>query len=268
MTEEEIRAAFPEKESGRRIHAFDSVDSTNTFAKEIARSGAPKGTLVVAEKQTAGRGRFSRTWQSPPGKNLTFTIILRPGISPDRFGILSLFGAVAVCKGIESASALRPQIKWPNDILLEGKKVCGILVETQTQAAGGVGAPGSPVAEEIFAVLGIGLNVNQQDFPEELAGTAISMAISGGQDYDRKALLAKIVISIESNESLLEPGQFDRLRAAWLERSPMIGAPIAVQNGSETIRGTASRLGECGELVLATESGERRLFAGDVTIIK
>ncbi|MDX1531042.1 MAG: biotin--[acetyl-CoA-carboxylase] ligase, partial [Rhodothermales bacterium] len=173
---------------GRPARGFRSLPSTNAEALTWAADGAAEGALVVAEAQTAGRGRLGRTWEAAPGRNLLVSLVLRPALPPERLGLVPLAAGLAVAEAVEAAvPPLCPRLKWPNDLLLGGRKACGVLLEGRT----GGRAP-SAVA------LGIGLNVNQTAFPDALAERATSLHLEAGRPVERAALLAALLERLEA----------------------------------------------------------------------
>jgi BirA family transcriptional regulator, biotin operon repressor / biotin---[acetyl-CoA-carboxylase] ligase len=246
---------------GTPLHFFTTLDSTNTYATRLAREGAREGTAVIADSQSGGKGRLGRSWVSPSGVNLYLSVILRPPVPPATVPQLNLLAAVAVAETIVRVSGLTPAIKWPNDVLVEGKKVCGILAEMQTEA----GALRS-------VVLGIGVNLNAQlsAFPQELHDKASSLFLCGGRLIDRSAFAAALLTHLEKLYVLwLEKG-FLALRPAWEHYAAwMIGTQITVAAPEGTLAGTVVGLDSDGALLLqAGDSGTpRRLLAGDVTVV-
>ena len=176
------------KSFGKPLHFFPSIDSTNTYAARLAREGAAEGGVVIADEQTGGNVRLGRSWVSPPGLNLYMSLILRPAVSTATVPQVGLLAAVAVADAIEDVCPLIPAIKWPNDILIDGKKVCGILAEMQTEAG---------LLKAV--VLGIGVNVNAplSAFPEELRDKASSLFLLGGRAIDRSAFTAAVLTHLE-----------------------------------------------------------------------
>ncbi len=249
------------KSFGKPLHFFPSIDSTNTYAARLAREGAAEGCAVIADEQTGGKGRLGRSWVSPPGVNLYMSLILRPAVSTATVPQVGLLAAVAVADAIEDVCPLIPAIKWPNDILIDGKKVCGILAEMQTEA-------GSLKA----VVLGIGVNVNASlsAFPEELRDKASSLFLLGGRAIDRSAFTAAVLTHLEKLYILwLEEG-FPALRPLWERRATgLLGKVITVAAAEGTITGTVQGLDSDGALLLGDEGSEtlRRVLAGDVTVI-
>jgi BirA family transcriptional regulator, biotin operon repressor / biotin---[acetyl-CoA-carboxylase] ligase len=166
---------------GCTVHRYGSVTSTNDIAREMAAKGAPEGTVVVASEQTRGRGSRGRVWVSPAGVNLMLSVILRPEITPDRLGELAFVAGVAVAGTLRERFGLDARIKWPNDVRVGGKKIAGMIVEAAKGAA----------------VLGIGLNVNWTELPEEIADTATSLAIELGKPVDLEALLKGFLADLD-----------------------------------------------------------------------
>src|SRR5215510_1870878 len=246
---------------GKPLHFFAAIDSTNTYAARLAREGASEGTVVIADSQSGGKGRLGRSWVSPAGVNLYLSAILRPPVSAATVPQLNLLAAVAVADTIVHICGLTPAIKWPNDVLVGGKKVCGILAEMQTEG----GALRS-------VVLGIGVNLNAplSAFPEELRDKASSLLLSGGRLVDRPAFAAALLTHLEKLYVLwLEQG-FPALRPAWEHYAAwMLGTPITVAAPEGTVTGTVLGLDSDGALLLQEGDGgtPRRLLAGDVTVV-
>jgi len=256
MREEDIRKYLTTETFGRVIHPFEVLDSTNTKAKALALAAAAEGTLVIAEEQTSGRGRMGRTWHSERGKNLTFSIIIRPRIPPQMIGLLSLCTGVASARALSSALPFPITCKWPNDLQLRGKKCCGILSEGLFE--------GSALSA---AVIGIGLNVNQTDFPPELLDQATSLALQTGHELDRLELLAIILREIEAEYGKIQSGSFSVILDEWTRYSPMMGKEVTVQQQGKSIHGIASRLAPDGGLIVQTKGEEVKFLAGDVKVV-
>ena len=188
MTEAVIRQHLDETAVvGRYLRCFDEIDSTNSYVKRIALEGAPNGTVVLADAQTAGRGRMNRTFQSPKGRGIYLTVLLRPELPPERLLPVTALAGVAVCDAVEALCGVRPGLKWPNDPVLAGRKLCGILTELGTDPAGG-----------LYLALGIGINVLQteEDFPPELRTMAGSLAMAG-HPVSREALTAALITALD-----------------------------------------------------------------------
>jgi BirA family biotin operon repressor/biotin-[acetyl-CoA-carboxylase] ligase len=255
MTEQEIRAHLTTKIFGKRIMIFDSLPSTNTHAKSLAINNAEEGTIVIAEEQTAGRGRLGRSWHTEPGKNLTFSLIIQPHLSPDHVGIISLYASVAVTSALTTVASVQLQCKWPNDVLINGRKCCGILSET-TFTDGKIS----------YVVIGIGVNINQSEFPPELASLATSLFLETGKCFDRTLVLAAILQQMESMYPLITSGRSSDIINQWQEHTTMFGNEVTINQDGRLLRGTALRLAEDGGLIIATQNGEVKVLAGDVSL--
>jgi len=247
---------------GTPLHFFATIDSTNTYAAGLARAGAPEGTVVIADSQSGGKGRLGRSWISPPEVNLYLSAVLRPPVPAATVPQLNLLAAVAVADTVvQTCEGLTPAIKWPNDVLVDDKKVCGILAEMQTEA-GALRA----------VVLGIGVNLNAPlgAFPEELRDKASSLFLTGGRLVDRPAFAAALLTHLEKLYVLwLEQG-FRALQPAWEHHAAwMIGTRITVAAPEGTVSGTVLGLDSDGALLLQEGNGgtSRRLLAGDVTVV-
>lgn len=255
MTKAEIQARLRTKILGKEIHCFETIDSTNTCAKKMASEGEPEGTLIHAEEQTAGRGRFTRTWVSAPGENLTFSVILRPKISPEQTGLLSMYAAVSVVEAMKDIPGVSPACKWPNDILLNGRKCCGILSES-------IARQGMSPA----IVIGIGLNVNQTKFPAELAGSATSIAIASGRSTDRTLLLTAILERMDTHYTMIQRGDLSSVLKTWKLYDTTIGKRITVNRNDGKLTGTAVRVDPDGGLIVSADGIESKVFSGDVSL--
>jgi BirA family transcriptional regulator, biotin operon repressor / biotin---[acetyl-CoA-carboxylase] ligase len=246
---------------GKPLHFFATIDSTNIYAARLAREGAREGTVVIADCQSGGKGRLGRSWISPPGVNLYLSAILRPPVPAATVPQLNLLAAVAVADTIVQVCGLTPAIKWPNDVLVGGKKVCGILAEMQTET-GALRA----------VVLGIGVNLNAplSAFPEELRHKASSLFLAGDRLVDRPTFTAALLTHLEKLYVLwLEEG-FPVLRSAWEHHAAwMIGIQITVAAAEGTVAGTVLGLDSDGALLLQEGNSRtpRRLLAGDVTVV-
>ena len=273
----EIKSRLRGKWTGQTLYYFDSIDSTNLQAKHLAEEGAPHGTVVVADRQTAGRGRRGRTWQSPEGKNLYFTILLRPEISPDKASMLTLVMALAVADGMQKRigdnSLNRIGIKWPNDIVIDGKKICGILTEMSLSVEmGGIS----------YLVIGTGINVLHQDFPEELQATATNLEdalrdlqADAGKgtpkvefDTNRSMLLSAILDAFETYyEHFIEAGDLSVLQEKYDGLLVNRGRQVKVLDPKGEYEGTALGITKGGELIVELPDGSRQMvYAGEVSV--
>jgi BirA family biotin operon repressor/biotin-[acetyl-CoA-carboxylase] ligase len=227
---------------GRSLHILDETFSTNTTALALAQDGAPDGTVVIAEAQTLGRGRLGRPWHSPPGKNLYCSIVLRrtwpPGQVSTWLSWVPLLSAAAVSRAIQVIAALRPSLKWPNDILIEHRKVGGLLCESS-----GAGTA------NFFVIVGIGVNVNmwRDTFPDDLRDSATSLAAEAGRPFDRAVLLATLLSELEVRYEAFFSGATLDIRHEYGLRCSTIGQRVRVDmaNG-ESIEGRADSIGEDG----------------------
>ena len=254
-SEEDLRRRLTTNVFGHTILIYDSINSTNACAKIFANKGAEEGTVVLADYQTAGRGRLGRSWLAEPGDNLLFSVIIRPTFNSDKLGFLSFFAAAAIADAIEAVTALRCETKWPNDVLLHNRKFCGILMESAFQSTA-----------LAYVIMGIGVNVNQQKFLGNLAGTATSLRNECNREFDRNDLFCKIMSSLESMFRDVKKGDFSAVLMKWKARATIFGQRISLTQGAEVIDGTAIDLAADGGLLVETETGRRVLYAGDVTL--
>lgn len=254
---EELRRFFLTKIIGRRIEFHEEVASTNTEAMRLALGGAPEGTVVLADAQSAGRGRLDRTWESPPSRNLYLSVVLRPDIPAARASLIPLTAGVAAADALLQYCPGRVRLKWPNDVLVGGKKICGILTEMRTR--------GDRVH---FLVVGMGVNLNMQklDFPRELRETATSLRIETGGDVGRLDFAVRLFESLERWYRVFLGGGEAAIRERWLQGADLVGKRVEVVLGATTERGTVVGLDPTGALLLEGETGVRQVLAGDVYI--
>jgi BirA family biotin operon repressor/biotin-[acetyl-CoA-carboxylase] ligase len=264
VTSQAVTKALCTKTLGRSLHILEQTPSTNSAALTLAQDGAPDGTVVVAEAQTLGRGRLGRQWYSPPGKNLYCSIILRRSMSPDLvprwLSWVPLLSAVAVARTIQVISALRPSLKWPNDILLEHRKVGGLLCESS-----GTGTANA------FVIVGIGLNVNmwRDAFPEDLRHLATSLAAEAGRPFDRAILLATLLSELELRYDAFFSGAGLDIKREYELRCASIGQRVRVDmaNG-ECIEGQADSIGDDGSLQVTVAPPHGQSKRGAVVAIR
>jgi BirA family biotin operon repressor/biotin-[acetyl-CoA-carboxylase] ligase len=239
------------------VHHFEEVASTNDLAKELAARGAPEGTLVVAEAQSRGRGRLGRQWNSPPGTGLYVSLLLRPPLPPTEMPQITLTAAVAVARALKRVTGVAPGIKWPNDLLLAGKKLGGILTEMETES------------DQIrHLVVGLGLNVGNRAFPEELADMATSLALGLGRPLPKNSRLAILKAWLEEFEDLYErflAREFTGILEEWRSLTVTLGQRVTVRQGPLAIHGLALEVAPDGALLLETDSGEVvRVTSGEI----
>ncbi|HZL13556.1 MAG TPA: biotin--[acetyl-CoA-carboxylase] ligase [Verrucomicrobiae bacterium] len=245
---------------GRDIRVFEQTTSTNDVMEKLARDGVREGVVVFAESQTRGRGRLGRKWISPARKGLWFSILLRPDLRPQETTQLTIASAVALRRAIFLETNLQPQIKWPNDILIGGKKVAGILTESSAEPD-----------RVKHVILGIGLDVNldANEFPAELKKIATSLKIESGKIISRADLAATILRELNKDYARICTGKFEAVADEWEECCVTIGKNVTAQIGDRKIRGHAEALDDDGALLVRTEHGRlERITGGDVTLEK
>lgn len=242
----------------RTIHVFAETDSTNDRAAQLGRGGVASGVVIFAEKQTTGRGRFGRHWDSAGGRGLWFSLLLRPEFHIEHWPRLTTWAATGIAAAIERETGLVVRIKWPNDIVIDGRKIAGILTETFFEAGS---AP--------FAIVGIGVNVNHElaDFPPTLAIKAGSLRMATGRALDRAAMAAAILRELSARWPLMW-SEFPALVAESEARSELLGKWIRVQAGNSVVEGIAEGLDTEGQLLLTDQNGNlRTLNAGEVSSV-
>ena len=243
---------------GWRIHYYQEVSSTQDVAARLAASGAEHGTAVIAETQSAGRGRMGRRWHSPPGANLYTTIILRPKIALAEAGRLSLVAGVAVAEALESVAPGMVALKWPNDVWLNRKKAAGMIAE----------AVSGSDQTLVCVLLGIGLNLNlaADELPGDLRAHATSVLIETGRRCDRPALAAALFSALNNRYMEFEARGFEAVQPVWESYSALTGMKVTVVNGGARETGVVRGIDSSGALMLDTAGGPRRILAGDVTL--
>jgi BirA family biotin operon repressor/biotin-[acetyl-CoA-carboxylase] ligase len=238
---------------GENIRWYSQVGSTNDVALSMAEQGWPEGTLVGADMQSSGRGRHGRVWASPGGAGIYLSVILRPDHRPAT--LLTIATGVAVCAGIAAATGLRPDLKWPNDALLSGRKVAGILAEAGTGAG-----------SLQHVVVGIGINVMPAAYPPEVEARATSLEGEVGRPVDRGLVLAETLAALHERYGLLKRGRHEDVIAEWRSRAAgLLGREVEWQADSETRSGIARDIDTAGALIVDTPTGPARVIAGTVT---
>ena len=247
-----VKAGLDTVWAGCEVVYMKTIGSTNRHARMLAQEGAAHGTLVVADEQTAGRGRRGRGWISPAGDGIFMTLIVRPNVHPSQVAKLSLLTALAVAEAISAETGLDARIKWPNDIVISGRKVCGLLLEM--------------TADEqcvYDVVAGVGVNVHQKAFDEEIAHTASSLDLLGGKVYSRPALVRAF---LRAFERMMEMDDAEMMRA-YCARSATIGSRVQVIALDGTYTGTAEGITDSGSLLVRDEAGVlREVLAADVSV--
>lgn len=247
------------KQFGRVIETHVTMDSTNTRAKELAQDGAAHGTLVTAEEQKSGRGRLGRSWESPRSLGLWMSLILRPSFSPRHAPQMTVLAGLAVVHTICKTTGLEAFIKWPNDIIVNSKKVCGILTEMQADL---------DLIDYIVAGIGINVNTPKEGFPRELRNSATSLKLELGAHIDRCRLSAELMAVFEGlYERCLAAGNFSEILNEYKSKCITLGRQVRVTGPSETFEGTAADLTDDFQLLVETKTGELRgVFSGDVSV--
>lgn len=256
LTEGELSPLLTTACLGRTVYSYEVTDSTNRRAREEADRGAPHGSVFFAEEQTGGRGRLGRAWSAPRGEGVWMSVLLRPKLAPADIAQITLLTGLAVCDAIREVTGLPVQIKWPNDIVLDGKKLVGILTEMAAEE------------DRICAlVVGIGVNVNNPAFPEELKDKATSLLLATGKPVSRKELAARILLRLEKEyETFLRQGANAAFRKRYAERCATIGSLVKVVMGNEEFAGTAIGISETGALLVQTGQGIRAVNSGEVSV--
>ena len=250
----EIQHKLGTRKFGCEVYHFDEISSTMDKAFSLGMSGAPEGAVVIAETQTKGRGRLGRSWSSPRSKGLYFSLVLRPVLSSSEVPRLTLLCAVALSEAVEACTGLRPLIKWPNDLLLNGRKLAGILVELRGE-----------VDRVDFAVVGIGLNVNGAR--KELVPEATSLKEEKGTMVDRAALMQEILRTFEKRYLNLKKQGFGPVLEEWRRRSATIGSRFRFEDRGRRVEGVATGLADDGGLLVHLDSGKTvKRMAGDIVL--
>lgn len=245
---------------GRDVQVFQETTSTNDVVDKLARDGVKEGVAVFAESQTKGRGRLGRNWVSPSGKGLWFSVLLRPDLPPQLATKITVCSATALARAIRNQTGLAPEIKWPNDILVRGRKVVGVLTELNAE-----------VDKVKYLVLGIGVDVNleRSDLPAELGEIATSLKIESGRHINRADLAAEILRQLDRDYALVCQGRFENIVEEWERQCTTLGKRIVINTGDRQIIGQAEALDEDGALLLRTQHGHlERIVGGDIRVEK
>ena len=243
---------------GHRVYWIESTASTNDVAAHLGESGAEEGTTVVAEQQTAGRGRHGRVWFSPPGAGLYVSVIVRPGMElandENPAALLTIASGVAIAEAVRAVTGLPAEIKWPNDVLVGGRKLAGILAEAAVQAGA-----------LQFIVVGFGVNLRPAAYPAGLASRATSIEAESTRPADRALVLAEILAALGERYADLRAGRFDAILSAWRQlASSLPGARVEWDSPAGVVRGRAQDIDRHGALLVRVGERIERLIAGDV----
>jgi len=238
---------------GNKIIHLESIPSTNLYARQILKDKVPEGTIVIADIQTKGRGRKDRSWSSPKG-GLWFSFILYPNIAPEQGMLLTMAASVSVAQAIEDLTKIKPVIKWPNDLLIDGKKVCGILTENEVKNG-----------HIVHSIVGIGINVNN-DIDKDLKDIAVSIKQILNTDTSQHMLLNTILYKLDINYNLILSKDYDDIKKKWNSYANILGKKIKVEE-EKTIVGTVDNIDIDGHLILDTAKGKIKIKTGDITFL-
>ena len=257
MTEAEIKSLLHTDWVAKEVLYFDTIDSTNTKAQELAEKGYPSGTLVVADKQESGKGRRGRSWVSPSGTGIFMTLMIKPDINPNNASMLTLVAALAVAKAITSVTGEEAMIKWPNDIVVNSKKVCGILTEMNAQF---------DYINHI--VVGIGINVHNESFPEEISQMASSLMIeAGGKRFHRAQIIAETMSYFEQYyDTFLKTQDLSALVREYDKLLVNRNKSVRVLDPKEPFDGKAMGITPKGELIVDTWESRKLVSSGEVSV--
>lgn len=257
MTEAEIKSLMHTEWVAKEVLYFDTIDSTNTKAQELAEKGYPSGTLVVADKQESGKGRRGRSWVSPSGTGIFMTLMIKPDINPNNASMLTLVAALAVAKAITSVTGEEAMIKWPNDIVVNGKKVCGILTEMNAQF---------DYINHI--VVGIGINVHNESFPEEISQMASSLMIeAGGKRFHRAQIIAETMSYFEQYyDTFLKTQDLSAIVREYDKLLVNRNKSVRVLDPKEPFDGKAMGITPKGELIVDTWESRKLVSSGEVSV--
>lgn len=259
LVSDEIASGLATTRVGKRIICFPATDSTNLDAFKLAEEGAEEGTVVIADGQRCGKGRLGREWASPTGVNLYCSVVFRPSIMPATAYQLTFLSAVAVARAVERSVHLSPQIKWPNDILINGKKIAGLLNEMSAET------------EKVnFVVLGIGVNLNmrREQFPNGLRHPASSLFLETGREVDRVSFTQILLAELDLLYALYLQEGDGPIRKEWLDRCDMIGRVVKASSGDSVLTGTVTGIDDTGALLVRLASGaEEKVHSGDVILL-
>ncbi len=250
----------PVRVVGRDLRVFRETTSTSDIVERLAQANVPEGVVVFAEAQTRGRGRLGRHWHSPAGKGLWFSVLLRPRLRPAEATRLTIATATALARGIQAQAGLTVAIKWPNDLLLRGRKVAGILTELSAEL---------DRIKYLIVGVGVDVNVGAQEFSPDLRRHATSLAAEAGRPLDRAELAVAVLRALDHDYQRVTDGRFDEIADEWAARCTTLGQPVAITVGERRIRGRAEALDTDGALLVRTEHGHlERVIGGDIRLEK
>lgn len=258
LREGDIKPGLKTRVIGREVHLFPEVGSTNTLAMEMASKGAPEGAIILAETQTGGKGRRGRKWISPKG-NLYVSVVLRPDIPLHKSSVITLMGAVAVASAIRGMSGVKASIKWPNDILISGKKVSGLLTEMSAE---------QDRVRHVVLGIGIDANMDLEALPPDVRAQTTTIAAEAGRNIDRTALLRQLLRELDRWYGVFLANRQDVLRE-WKTLNVTTGNRVVISGAGEVLEGLAEGIDDEGRLIIRLDNGVvKTVAAGDVTIVK
>ena len=256
LSENEINSICKTNWMGKKVYYYDTIDSTNTEAKRLAEEGAPNGSLVLANEQTTGRGRRGRSFTSESGTGIFMTFLLKPDIAPGNASMLTLVTAMAVAKGIQVATGEACGIKWPNDIIIDGKKVCGILTEMSAQ-----------IECVNYVVVGIGINVQNESFDEEIAKVATSLYMETGKRFNRAQIVEAVMEQFEFYyDQFMETQDLSSMVKEYNSYLVNMNQKVQVIDPKEPYQGTARGINKKGELIVDTWEARKLVSSGEVSV--
>jgi BirA family biotin operon repressor/biotin-[acetyl-CoA-carboxylase] ligase len=245
---------------GRDIRVFEETGSTNDVVEKLARDGVKEGVVVFAESQTKGRGRLGRKWISPARKGLWFSVLLRPDLRPQAATQLTVAAATALVRAIGEQTGIAPEIKWPNDILIKGRKVAGVLTELSAEL---------DHIKHLILGIGVDVNLNASEFPADLRKQATSLKTETGRALQRSDLAAAILRELDRDYERIRQHRFECIADEWEQQCATLGRRVSIQIGARVLHGQAESLDDDGALLLRTEHGRlERVIGGDVTLQK
>lgn len=257
ISAEEVKSRMDTVWAGSSVRYFETLDSTNIAAKRMAEEGAPNGTLVIADKQTAGRGRRGRLWETPKGKTIAMTLLMRPKLRPEKASMLTLVMGMAVTQALNELFHLDCKIKWPNDVVWEGKKVCGILTEISAE-----------IHVIHYLVIGCGINANMTEFPEELKDRAVSLRMITGQEVNRAEIIRCCMRYVEMYYEIFQRTEdMSCLLETYNQMLVNRGREVRVLEPAQEYSGISEGINEAGELLVRLPDGSvSRVYAGEVSV--
>lgn len=257
LSKEELESTTHTKWAGTQVAFFEETDSTNNEIRRLAEQGAPHGTLAVAERQLGGKGRRGRVWTSPAGVGIWMSMLLRPQIDPMAASMLTLVMALSTRRGIEKATGLKSEIKWPNDLVLNKKKICGILTEMSTE-----------LMEIQYVIPGTGINVNQMEFPDDIKATATSLRIESGKIQKRSEIIAAIMEAFEGYyDTFIETQDMSGLIEEYNANLVNLGNEVCVLDPAGEYRGVSEGINKEGALLVRLSDGTlKEIISGEVSV--